>query len=119
MHELGLCDAMLKMIGKILGEEGAGPYKVEKVVLEVGELSGVVPHFMEESWRAVVERTPYEGAALEIRMLPGYADCMECSAHFRPTQCGFVCPECGGEKLKPVSGTDMTIQSVEISEGEG
>ena len=102
MHELGLCDAMLKMMDQILEKEGSAACRVRRVVLEIGELSGVVPHFMEESWSTV----------------PGYADCLDCKAHFRPAQSGFRCPECGGGKLKPVSGIDMTVKSIEVWDEE-
>lgn len=114
MHELGLCDAMLRMMDKILAEEGSGGSRVRRVVLEIGELSGVVPRFMEESWKAVTDRTHYAHTLLEIRTVPGYADCLDCRARVRPAQSGFRCPDCGGEKLKPVSGTDMTVQSIEV-----
>ena len=118
MHELGLCDAMLKTIRHVLAEEKVETGEVRRIVPEIGELSGVVPRFMEESWKAVIDRTPYADVALEIQMLPGYADCLDCSAHFRPTENDFQCPVCGGTKLKPVSGTDMMIQSIEVGETE-
>ena len=41
MHELGLCDAMLRMMDKILTEEEPGAFSIRRVVLEIGELSGV------------------------------------------------------------------------------
>ena len=118
MHELGLCDAMLRMMDKILTEEEPGAFSIRRVVLEIGELSGVVPRFMEESWKAVARGTRYADAVLEIRTEPGYADCLDCGAHVRPAESGFKCPECGGEKLKPVSGIDMTIRSIEVCEEE-
>ena len=58
MHELGLCDAMLKTIRHVLAEEKVETGEVRRIVLEIGELSGVVPRFMEESWKAVIDRTP-------------------------------------------------------------
>lgn len=118
MHELGLCDAMLKMMDQILEKEDSAACRVRRVVLEIGELSGVVPHFMEESWKAVTDRTHYADALLEISTVPGYADCLDCKAHFRPAQSGFKCPECGGGKLKPISGIDMTVKSIEVWDEE-
>ena len=41
MHELGICDALLKMVDGIARDEGLAC--VRKVTVEVGSLSGVVP----------------------------------------------------------------------------
>ena len=43
MHELGLLSAMVKTIEGIAQEERLE--RVEKIVLQVGELSGVVPAY--------------------------------------------------------------------------
>ena len=118
MHELGLCDAMLQMMDQILENDVSAAFMVRRFVLENGELSGVVPHFMEESWKAVTDRTHYADALLEISTVPGYADCLDCGTHLRPAQSGFKCPECGGGKLKPVSGIDMTVRSIEVWDEE-
>ena len=41
MHEVGIISAMLKKLERVMEEEGLT--HVEKVVLEVGELSGIIP----------------------------------------------------------------------------
>lgn len=46
MHELGILDAMIHTIEDVVREEGAE--EVERIVLDVGELSGVVPRYLEE-----------------------------------------------------------------------
>ena len=46
MHEVGIISAMLKKLERVMEEEGLT--HVEKVVLEVGELSGIIPRYMEE-----------------------------------------------------------------------
>ena len=51
MHELGLCDAILKTVENILQEEHLE--SANRRVLSLGELNGVIPHFMENSWIAV------------------------------------------------------------------
>ena len=50
MHELGLCDALLKKVKQIAEDnelEG-----VNSVSLDIGTLSGVVPNFMTDCWEA-------------------------------------------------------------------
>ena len=56
MHELGLCDALLKKVRQIAEEselEG-----INSITLEIGTLSGVIPRFMADCWEAVIDGTP-------------------------------------------------------------
>ena len=112
MHELGLADAMLKTVRSILDEEGGGT--VVSVTVSVGDLSGVVPGFLSEAWIAVTDRTPFEGVPLEIETVPGIARCMDCSHQFEVDKAHMRCPSCGGVKLIPVSGRDMTIEQIAV-----
>ena len=57
MHELGICDALLKMVDCIARDEGLAC--VIKVTVEVGSLSGVVPAYLADCWEAVTDGTPY------------------------------------------------------------
>lgn len=111
MHELGLCDAIVKMMDGILEKENMEG--ADKVVLEVGELSGVVAHFMEDCWTAVTAQTKYEDTELQIEMTPGIARCMDCGEECRAAVCNLRCPACGSVKLMPISGTDMMIKRIE------
>ena len=101
MHELGLTDAMVRMLDKIMEEnhlEGAN-----SVTVEVGELSGVIPKFLEDCWAAVVPGTRFEHTALKIETVPGMARCLECGAVCRAAQFDLRCGACGGDKLTPIS----------------
>lgn len=114
MHELGLCDAVVRMMDGILKEEhmeGANG-----IVLEIGELSGVEAPFMESSWIAVTSGTKYENTKLKIEMIPGIARCMDCGKECQAVKYDLKCPFCHSEKLAPISGTDMTIKEIEAYE---
>ena len=50
MHEVGIISSMLKTIEKVMEQENLNT--VETIVLQVGELSGVVPHYMRECFPA-------------------------------------------------------------------
>ncbi len=64
MHELGICDALLKMVDGIARDEGLAC--VRKVTVEVGSLSGVVPAYLADCWDAVTDGTPYQSTAFAV-----------------------------------------------------
>ena len=42
-----------------------------------------------------------------------YVTCLDCGAEFEADVNDLTCPGCGGKKLMPLSGRDMTIQEIE------
>ncbi len=64
MHELALCDAMLKMVRDISREQALEG--VRSITVRVGTLSGVVPRFLTDCWTAVTDGTEYDGVPLRI-----------------------------------------------------
>ena len=112
MHEMGIADAMVKTIDRIVKQEGAAG--VRSVTVEIGDLSGVVPRFLADCWVAVVDGTAYEGVKLHIHPVPGTAQCLDCDTVFVTDVESLRCPHCGGVKLKPLSGQDLTIAEIEV-----
>ena len=111
MHELGLCDALLRTVRDTAKKEELT--HVESVTLELGELSGVVPRYMADCWEAVIDGTEYAGTKLVIEEIPGVARCLDCGAEFHSNAEILRCPVCSGNKLMPIGGRDMTIKEIE------
>lgn len=111
MHELGICDALLKTVDGIVKEQELEG--VNKVVLEVGLLSGAVPRFLADCWQAVIDGTPYAGVPLEIETVRGIARCEDCAKEFPVDLENLKCPNCGGARLTPLTGRDLTIKEIE------
>ena len=112
MHELGICDALLKMVDKIAKDEQLEG--ISKITVEVGTLSGVVPRYLEDCWVAVTDGTPYDGTAFAVEVLEGTARCLDCGTEFAAgINDRLICPHCGGDKLMPVSGRDLTLKEIE------
>lgn len=111
MHEMGLTDAMMKMVGRIVKTEGLTV--VNRVTVEIGDLSGVVPRFLENCWEAVTAGTDFEHTTLTIVTVPGTLRCEDCCHVFPADLDDLSCPKCRGQKLTPLSGRDMTIQQIE------
>ena len=111
MHELGLMDAVIKTVDRIVKKENLS--NVRKIVLEIGELSGTVPHFITDCYEAVVADTAYQDTELVVEMIPGIARCNDCQIEFRVSIEDLCCPQCSGKNLTPIAGKDLTIKEIE------
>ncbi len=108
MHELGITQEIVSIASKRV--EGA---KVKRIVLEIGKLTAVLPDALRFCFELVSEGTPLEGAELEIRELPGRAQCLECGNELlldRP----FGRCECGNTFMKWLSGEELKIKELEL-----
>lgn len=112
MHELGICDALLKMVENIAKEEQLD--NVKRITVEVGTLSGVVPAFLSDCWTAVSDGTAFAEAEFVVESVQGEAKCLDCGAVFTAELENLVCPSCGSKKLTPISGRDLTLKEIEV-----
>lgn len=110
MHELGVISAMVKTIEDIIHEQGYT--EVQKLVLEVGELSGIVPHYMEVCYPAAVYKTFMENSVLELETIPGIVRCRDCQNEFNAMAHDFKCPDCGSQNMEILSGNDVIIKEI-------
>ncbi len=111
MHELGICDALLKLVGNIARDEQLEG--VKSVTIEVGSLSGVVPAYLKDCWVAVSDGTAYEKTELFVESVPGEAQCLDCGERFTADLNRLICPKCNGTKLTPLSGRELTLKEIE------
>lgn len=110
MHELGIINSMVKTIEKVVKDENLT--EVETIVLEVGELSGVVPRFLEECYPAAVYKTFMEKTRLELEVIPGIVRCKDCGKEFNAMAHDLACPCCGSREMEILSGNDFMIKEL-------
>ena len=110
MHELGICDALLKMVDQIAKDEQLDG--IRRITVEVGTLSGVVPKYLEDCWVAVTDGTELQDTEFVIEDLPGTAQCMDCGEEFTADVNDLRCPRCRGNKLVPLTGRDLTLKEI-------
>lgn len=113
MHEMALCESVLK----ILEEEAVRQRfeRVKSVWLEIGRLSHVEPEAMRFCFDAVTRGTLADGASLEILRPAGAAWCMDCGDRVEIEDRTAPCPECGGYRLQVTGGDDMKIKELEVA----
>ena len=69
MHELGIVFHIIRSVEKVAAENDLE--KVSAVVLELGEVSGVVPDYLTDCWKwAAAKSETVSGAELRIETLP-------------------------------------------------
>ncbi|MDK2808508.1 MAG: hydrogenase nickel incorporation protein HypA/HybF [Clostridiales bacterium] len=110
MHELGVLNSMVHTIERMIQKEGYT--KVEKVVIEVGELSGIVPRYLEATWPAATYKTFMEGTTLELNVVPGIVKCKDCGRVFNAMYSDLSCPDCSSVNMEILEGDDIIIQQI-------
>lgn len=113
MHELSLMLGVIKTVERIAKEQNVG--KISTLVLQIGEISSVIPRYIEQCYPAAVEGTLLKGARLKIEIVPGNAECKGCSKIFNLMENMGKCPYCGSEENVIVSGKEFVIKEIAVS----
>lgn len=110
MHEMGIVDGMLNTIDSLVEEHGLT--RVDKIVLQVGDISGVIPMFVQRAYDLMVSGTKYEKTILEIEELKGIVRCNLCQHEFYAVENDHRCPKCGQRNMTPLSGRECFIKEI-------
>jgi hydrogenase nickel incorporation protein HypA/HybF len=110
MHELGIVFEVVKSVQNIVLENKLT--KVEKIVLQIGEASSVVPKFMEECYPAAVDGTNLHDTKLEIEILSANAICHGCGKVFSDLLKNRECPNCHSRQWEMISGKEFIIKEI-------
>lgn len=110
MHELGIVYQIVKVVDNFVKENQVT--KVDKIVLEIGQLSQAIPRFIEACYPAAVNETPYETTKLEIIILPANGKCNACSEVYNVIEHRKVCPKCQAENFSLISGKEFNIKEI-------
>lgn len=112
MHELGVVREAVKTVDAFARENGID--FVDTIVLEIGELSGVIPQYVETIYPAVVEGTPYERTKLKIEVEEGNGVCRRCHKMFNIIKNEGYCPRCNVRDADVISGRDFVVKEVMV-----
>ncbi len=117
MHELGVVFQVIQQVEAVAAENGVS--HVSAVVLELGEVSTVIPEYLTDCWKWAVRRTQVlQGAALRIETIPAVTHCDGCGRDYPTVAHGRTCPHCGSEDTWLLRGNEFIIQQIEVEEDE-
>ncbi|GLC31639.1 hydrogenase maturation nickel metallochaperone HypA [Clostridium omnivorum] len=110
MHEIGVMIEVVKMVENFARENRVT--KIEKLVLQIGELSPMIPRYIEECYPAAVYGTSLEKTKLEIEILPGNGICKDCNKVFNLIENKNKCPHCGSRHWEILCGKEFMIKEI-------
>lgn len=110
MHELGVVIEVIKTVENFAQKNGIT--KIDGLVLQIGELSSMIPRYIEACYPAAVEGTLLKDTKLKIEVLPGNAICRECSKVFNVMEHKSICPKCGKQSWDLLSGKEFMIKEI-------
>ena len=114
MHELGIVMEIVKVVDNLAKEQGITA--VDTIVLQIGELSPVVPKYIEECYPAAIDGTFMENTKLEIEIMPGNGICKNCNTVFNVLAENGSCPKCQSKDFEIISGRDLYIKEIRVPE---
>ncbi len=113
MHELGIVFHIIKTVERVSAENGLE--HVNAVVLELGEVSGVVPDYLTDCWRWAADKNELlKGSKLKIETLPAVTHCGGCGRDYPTVEHGRTCPHCGSGETWLLTGNEVSIKELEV-----
>ena len=115
MHELGVVFHIADSVEKIAVENRAS--HVNKVVLQIGEVSMIVNDYLEDCWKWNAKRKPIlDGCELEIETIPAITYCEDCGGEYATVEHGKICPYCQSERTYLVQGNETEIKEIVVDD---
>ena len=114
MHEFSVCIALMEQVERIAQEHGA--VRVERIVLQIGPLSGVEASLLKHAWPLAATGTLAESAELVIETAPVKVKCTQCGAESEVVPNRLLCTACGDYRTQLLSGDEMLLANLELSQ---
>ena len=113
MHELGIVFSIIKDVEDVAKENEVR--LVESVKVRIGEVSAIVPHYLEDCWNWAVDRTELlKGCELKIEIVPAVTWCDSCKKTYETVRHEKICPYCGSAETWLQQGDECVIQEIEV-----
>jgi hydrogenase nickel insertion protein HypA len=111
MHELSLARDLAKIVFDTMKKSG-NEKKLKKVVIAIGEASGIEENFLNHSLKEhIFKGTEFENVEIEYKIQKVKLKCSVCGKEFDDA---VVKCDCGSIKFDIVSGKDVYIEEIEV-----
>ncbi len=113
MHELGIVFYIIRDVKQAARENNVG--HVSAVVMNIGEVSTIVPEYLEDCWKWAAAKEPLlSGCELKINLIPAVTRCEDCGKEYETVTYGKTCPFCKGSNTYLLRGNEVEIKEIEV-----
>ena len=113
MHELGIVFYIIRDVKAAAAENSV--QRISAVVMNIGEVSTVVPEYLTDCWRWAVDKEPLlKGSELKINMIQAVTQCQDCGQEYETVKYGKTCPHCGSGNTFLLKGNEVEIKEIEV-----
>ena len=112
MHELSVCQALVRQLEEIARRECAA--RITKVTVRIGPLSGVEPQLLRQAYPIASAGSAAADAELVLETQSIRVLCETCGAESDASANRLVCGACGDYHTRMLSGDELLLAQVEL-----
>ena len=101
---------VIKTLGRIVLENNLK--QVDTIVLQIGEISSMMPKYIEDCYDVAVDGTQFEKTKLKIEILTATALCRPCNKVFKLVENEGKCEFCKSNDWELLSGKEFLIKEI-------
>ena len=117
MHELGIVFHIIRTVEGVCAQNGVS--RVSAVTLSLGEVSGVVPHYLTDAWKWASNKNPLvAGSELKVEEIPAITYCEACGKTYGTVEHGRTCPYCASGQTYLLQGQEVMVKEIETPDEE-
>ncbi|MBQ2162017.1 MAG: hydrogenase maturation nickel metallochaperone HypA [Bacteroidales bacterium] len=114
MHELGIVFYIIRDVKEAAEQNGVE--HVSAVVMNIGEVSTIVPEYLTDCWRWAADKEEMlKGCELKILTVPAITHCDACGEQYPTVKFGKKCPHCGSDNTWLLQGNEVEIKEIEVT----
>jgi hydrogenase nickel incorporation protein HypA/HybF len=114
MHEITVLVVLIKMVERAAAENNID--KIDTVVIQIGQMSSIIPRYMMEYFPNAAEGTILEKSKLKIEMIPANGLCHHCNKVFKIVKNKGKCPYCKADDWEILSGMEFNLKEIIVRE---
>ncbi len=111
MHEMGTVMYVIRTVNEVCEQNDLS--KVASVTLQIGEVSGILPEYIQSFWQWAVKKEKYlQDADLIIEPIHAVTWCSACGKTYDTVKYAKICPYCGSEETWLQTGNEYNIKEI-------
>ncbi len=113
MHELALAEGILAV-----ASDAANGENISSIRIRVGRLQHVTQDSLQFAFELISENSNAKGAKIVVDEVPATYRCKQCDVEGEIDLPHFHCRSCSSVELEILSGEEILVDSVELSNGQ-